>query len=128
MVVAAFAFRPVVTAWITLGLAAAAMLGALGALATPDQGGAARSNEILILIVGTWSIVSCRAFGGSHTLKWLCFADGVAVCALGGVGLLLHQTLLARRLRRLEEAERYRLAMTRPEGPSLLPGDPRLAG
>lgn len=128
MVLSAFAFRPAVTAWLTLGLAAAAILGALAAFAAPDQGTAARSIEVLIVIIGIWAIASCRTFGGPHTLKWICFADGVAVCALGGLGLLLHEAVLERRLRRLEEVERYRMAMTRPEGPSLLPGDPRLAG
>lgn len=109
--------RPPAAAWIVFGLAAFAVLAALAAFAVPDQGGGPRAVEILVVLEGTWMIVAARVFADPHVTRWVGFADGVALWSLGGLGLVVHERLIERRLRRLVEAERYRLAMTRRPAP-----------
>jgi hypothetical protein len=108
---------PAAAAWVVLGLAAFAVLAALAAFAVPGQGGGPRAVEILVVLEGTWMIVAARVFSDPSVTKWLGFADGVALWTLGGLGLIVHERLIERRLRRLVEAERYRLAMTHRPAP-----------
>lgn len=69
------------------------------------------------MLEGTWMILAARVFSDPQVTRWLDFADGVALWALGGLGLVVHERLLEGRLRRALEAERYRLAMTRRPAP-----------
>jgi hypothetical protein len=107
-VVAAMAFRPAVAAWITFGVAAATVIAALAAFAVPAQGAAARTWEVLLVLVGAWAILCTRVFGSPHVLKWLCFSCGVAIWALGALGLITHEVLVEGRLRRSLSEPRHR--------------------
>lgn len=113
IVVAALAFRPSAAAWITLGLASLAVLAGLAGFAMSEQGAAPRFIEVLLVLGGAWTVVAARVFNDPHVTKWLCFADGVMIWTLGGLGLLAHEVLIEGRLSRLLEDERYRRAMTR---------------
>lgn len=117
IVISVLAFRPAVAAWITLGLAALAVLGALTAFAMPDQGGA-RVTEVLLVLGGGWAIVASRVFSNPHVLKWLCLGSGAMIGGLGTLGLLAHEALMQGRLRRADEAELYRLGLARRREPT----------
>lgn len=123
IVISALTFRSSAAAWITLGLATLALLAGLAGFATPDQGVGPRLIEVLLVLGGAWTIVAARAFSGPHLVRWLCFADGVMIWALGGLGLLAHQLLSEGRLRRLLEDERYRYEMTRFRDPGRVAAD-----
>lgn len=112
IVISALAFRPAVAAWITLGLATLAVLAALAAFAMPDQG-VARGFEVLLVLGGSWAIVAARVFSEPHVVKWLCFASGAMVAALGALGLVAHELILEARLRRRHDEQLYRLGMVR---------------
>jgi len=109
----AFAMRPRVEAWLSFAMSVAVLLVVAVVFAARDQGAAPRWLDAALVLVAAWSIVASRAFGSPHVLKWLCFADGVAVGALGLTGLIVHEVLIERRLHRLEADERYRVQMTR---------------
>jgi hypothetical protein len=123
IVISALSFRSSASAWITLGLASLALLAGLAGFAMPDQGGGPRLVEGLLVLGGAWTIIAARVFSGPHLIKWLCFADGVMIWALGGLGLLAHQLLSEGRLRRLLEDERYRYEMTRFQDPERAAAD-----
>jgi len=108
IVVSALAFGPRAAAWITLGLGAVVLLGALTGFAQADQGLAARSTEVLLVLAGAWTIVACRAFSGAGAVRWTCLADGILIWGLGGLGLIAHEALVQGRLRRLRDAQRHR--------------------
>lgn len=112
-VIFAFALRPRTEAWLSFALSASVLVVVLAAFAMPDQGAAARVLDVLLAFVCAWSIVASRAFGSSHVLKWLCFADGAATSMLGVGVLIAHEAAMERRLRRFEEDQRHRWEMTR---------------
>lgn len=122
IVIAALSFRPAASAWITLGLASLGVLSGLTGFAMPKQGPAARTFEALLVLGGAWAILAARVFSDPHLTKWLCFANGVMIWTLGGLGLLAHELTIEGRPRRLLEDERYRRAMTRPLDPWRLTG------
>lgn len=104
-------------AWIVLGLGAAAVIAALSAFAVPDQGGGARTTEVLLVLTGAWTIVASRVFADPHVTRWLCFAGGVAIWTLGALGLVIHERLIEDRLGDMVDRERHRLALTRSASP-----------
>lgn len=106
IVVAVFAFRVPALAWIAFGLATVVVVGVLAAFATPARGGPARAVDVLLVLVGIWAILASRVFGG-QTNRWLDFACGVAVAVLGGLGLIVHEVLLARELSARSLAGRF---------------------
>lgn len=112
-VIFALTFRPDVSAWVVLGLAAAVVIAALAAFAVADQGPGARCVEVLLALVGAWTVLASRVFSDPSVTKWLCFAGGAAIWALGGLGLVVHERSVESRLRRMVEDERHRLALTR---------------
>lgn len=97
-----------------LGLGAVTTLAALSAFAVADQGGAARIVEVLLALTGAWTIVASRVFSDPPVTRWLCFADGVAIWALGGLGLVIHECLIEGHVAQMAEHERYRPALIRP--------------
>lgn len=121
-VIVSLAMRPIVAGWVTLGLAVVVVLGSLTAFAMPDQGTGARLIEVLLVLAGVWTIVASRAFDSPLTLRWLCFASGALLWALGALGLFAHEALVQGRLRRLEQDERHRREMTRRASPVPGPG------
>jgi hypothetical protein len=122
-VVFALTLRPGVSAWIVLGLGAVTTLSALSAFAVADPGGTARIVEVLLALTGAWTIVASRVFSDPHATRWLCFADGVAIWALGGLGLVIHEYLIEGHLGQMAERERYRRALIRSPAPSQSPFD-----
>jgi hypothetical protein len=51
-----------------------------------------------IIVTGAWTIVSSRAITGS-SIKWLRFANGVALCGLAVLALVVREVLIERQLR-----------------------------
>jgi hypothetical protein len=121
IVIAAVGFGDRAAAWITFGLAALVVLAALTAFAAARQGAVPRVVEVLLALVGAWTLLAARVFGGSAN-RWLDFAGGVALCALGAAGLLVHERLLEGELRRHRD-----LSRSDGFGLRLVPRDPDTA-
>ncbi len=98
LVVAAFAFAPGTASWIGLGVGGTTVLLALAGFAARRRGAAARAVDVMLATLGAWTIVASCVFGAG-TAKWLAFADGAGICALGVLGLIVHQVLMQRELR-----------------------------
>ena len=84
LVVTAFAFSLSTTDWVGLGAGAGAILLALYSFAQPHQGVYQRVADVAICLVGAWAIASARVLTGDG--RWLEFAAGVALAALGALG------------------------------------------
>jgi hypothetical protein len=100
IVINAFAFAPRVGAWICFGIAIVVLAVTLGVFAIPGGASMARTLELLLVSVAAWSILAARVFGGALLVRWLSFADG---CGIAAIGLLL-TLLAAARLGRLASA------------------------
>lgn len=99
LVVACFAFSGDVVRWVGLGVGCAAVLLALGGFAVRGRGAGQRGLDLLSALVGGWLIVAARAFSAPETVKWLCFADAVALAGLALAGLVLRELTALRGLR-----------------------------
>lgn len=66
---------------------------AAGALAQPA--GPQRTIDMVVAILGVWSIVQAIVFSGS-TLEWVAFATAAAGALLATAGLVLHEATTER--------------------------------
>ena len=62
---------------------------AAGSLAQPA--GPQRALDVIVAVLGIWSIVQAIVFDGS-TLEWVAFATAVAGAVLAVIGLVLHES------------------------------------
>jgi hypothetical protein len=74
--------------WMFIAIGALAIL--LAAADARIAGNVQRGLDAVIGLVGAWTIVAAVVFSGS-TLKWVSFADAVALAALATAGLLIHE-------------------------------------
>jgi hypothetical protein len=91
-------FAPGVTRWVALGTGCAAVVIALAGFAIRGRGPGQRSLDVIVVVLGAWTIVASCAFTG-HTLRWLSFSEGAGLALLAVSGLISHQVLVARELR-----------------------------
>lgn len=98
-----------VAGWISLGMGCAATGVVLLSFLARGRGRVQRSFDAAIVLLGAWTIVSARAFTGS-TVKWVGFAEGAMLCALGVTALVVWEVLLERQLRHT------RLLLAAPDG------------
>ena len=120
-VVFALTLDPRTASWIVLGLGSLTIVSVLAAFAMPDQGAASRVVQVLLFLVGAWTIASTRVFSGPELIRWLCFAGGAALAGLGALALILHERHLEGRMRRMIEAGAHPIALAPRTGTSETP-------
>jgi hypothetical protein len=109
LVVASQAFGVSAFEWIMFGIGVIAVLTG-GAAIDRSRGVGQRGLDGTIAVLGAWTIVASLVFAGS-TVIWLGFASGVALFALGLLGLTLHELSTERVVHSIE----VRTAMSDPE-------------
>jgi hypothetical protein len=97
LLVACFAFRPAVIGWIGFAMSCATVATVLIAFAFRGRGPLQRSLDLLLVVIGAWTIIAARAYSGG-SVKWLSFSGGAALWALAVVGLAAHEWLAERTL------------------------------
>ncbi|MFZ0090359.1 MAG: hypothetical protein WAL63_12680 [Solirubrobacteraceae bacterium] len=96
LVVVAFAFSSDTLSWVGVGVGATAVVAGLANFALRHQGLYQRIADVLVVAVGAWAIVAARVL--SDRTRWTEFAAGVALAALGALGLLVREIRLGRGL------------------------------
>jgi hypothetical protein len=91
-----------VVGWLALGVGCAAVVITLLAFAARRRGTLQRMLDVAAVAIGGWTIVASRTYTG-HTLRWLSFSEADAICSLALVGLIAHELLTERGLRRATE-------------------------
>lgn len=89
LVVATQGFVPATVAWITFGIAVAAVLLSAGSVAL-RTGIVQRILGGLAFVIGVWTVVASLVFAPA-TVVWLGFASALALVALGVSGLIAHE-------------------------------------
>ena len=63
---------------------------ALAAIALGQDAGQQRNLDVVLAVLGVWSIVQAIVFTGT-TLEWVSFATAAAAALLATIGLTLHE-------------------------------------
>jgi hypothetical protein len=99
----ALAFSPGTASWVGLGAGCFVVLTTLAAFPARGRGSGQRWLDVLVVMVGAWTIVASRVFDGP-ALRWLMFAGGCAFAALGLGGLVAHEVRMQLAVRRMQRA------------------------
>lgn len=91
--------------WIAIVIGAIALLGGLAAAALTSRGPLERGSDLLISLLGVWTIASAFIFDGTTRLDFALW-EGVALALLGGVGLFLHEQTTERVVHELQVTHR----------------------
>jgi hypothetical protein len=89
--------------WLSLGFGCATVVVTLVAFAFHGRGPVQRSFDVMIALVGGWTIVAARTVTGP-TLRWLSFSEAAAVMCLAVAGLIAHEVLEQREIRVMRQA------------------------
>ena len=100
LVVASQAFAISTFEWLMFTVGAIAVLMS-GAIVLRTRGLAQRGLDVLIGILGAWTVVASLEYVGS-TVTWLGLASGAALVALALIGLTLHELTTERVVHSLE--------------------------
>jgi hypothetical protein len=104
LVIASLTFGPGALEWLALALSATVLCATLIAFAFRGRGATQRKIDVTVATVSSWTILAACAFAGA-SLKWLSFAGGAALCALGVLGLIVHEAVMERPIRTVVTAE-----------------------
>jgi hypothetical protein len=96
---ASFAFAAAALGWIDVAAGCLAVLVVLAAFTRRGRGPAQRWLDAVAALGSSWAIVAARTFSGA-TLRWLTFANGVTLLAVGVVALVVHEVYLELAVRR----------------------------
>ncbi|HET9102360.1 MAG TPA: hypothetical protein VFN55_03325 [Solirubrobacteraceae bacterium] len=96
IVVVGFAFSLATLDWAAVGAGAVAVVAALANFAARHQGVYQRTADLAIGAVGAWLIVAARVLD-DHS-RWLELSAGLALAALGAIGLIVREVRLHRGL------------------------------
>ncbi len=96
LVTVVFAFPGDTAGWVGVGAGGVAIVAALANFALAHQGVYQRCADAIMAAVGAWVIVAARVLSGNP--RWLEFAAGAALAALGAVGLVVRELELNRGL------------------------------
>lgn len=96
-------FAPSVVRWMGLGVGCAAVVITLAGFAVRGRGLGQCSLDLVIAPLGAWTILSSCSYTGTE-LRWLSFSAGAALAGLAVVGLISHEVVTERELRRAAEA------------------------
>lgn len=91
--------------WIGVGIGAAVLVIALGSMAATARGMSERGIDLLIAVLGAWTIVASLVFSGT-TLLNLALWEGIGLALLGAVGLIAHEQTTERVVHQLEVTHR----------------------
>lgn len=91
--------------WIGVGVGAAVLVIALGSMAATARGMAERGIDLLIAVLGAWTIVASLVFDGT-TLLNLALWEGIGLAVLGAIGLIAHEQTTERVVHELEVTHR----------------------
>lgn len=91
--------------WIGVGIGALAVLIGLGAMAATARGMAERGIDLLVAVLGAWTIVASLVFDGT-TLLNLALWEGIGLAVLGAIGLIAHEQTTERVVHELEVTHR----------------------
>jgi hypothetical protein len=105
LLVACFAFRPPLVGWLGFAMSCATVVTVLVAFAFGGRGPVARMIDVILAVIGAWTIVASRAYSGG-TVKWLSFSSGAALWGLAVIGLIVHELLAERTLSTVVELPR----------------------
>ncbi len=102
LTVASFAWGPGTLRWLAFAIGIGAVVfGAMhGAVARRLI---QRSTGLLVMLLGAWTIIESLLFDGA-TLKWVTFADALALAGLGLIALVAHELTTERVVHSLEVA------------------------
>jgi|SRR5579884_799153 len=102
LTVAAFAWEPGTLTWLAFAVGIGAVV--FGVMhAAVGRNVIQRSTGLLVGLLGAWTIVESLVFGGT-TVKWISFADALALATLGLMGLTAHELKTERVVHSLEVA------------------------
>jgi hypothetical protein len=96
LVTVIFAFPGDTAGWVGVGAGSVAIVVALANFALAHQGIYQRCADVIMAAVGAWAIVAARVLSGNP--RWLEFAAGAALAALGAAGLVVRELELSRGL------------------------------
>ncbi len=96
LVAVTFAFAHGTAGWVALGVGSAAILAAAHNFALPDQGAYQRTADVAIAALGAWTIVAAQVL--TYRGRWVEFGAGLALSALGAIGLVVREAHVGRRL------------------------------
>lgn len=96
LVVVSFAFSLDTLSWVSVGAGATAIVAALANFALPHQGVYQRIADVAIFAVGVFAITAALVL--PVRTRWTEFAAGLALAALGALGLFVREISLARGL------------------------------
>jgi hypothetical protein len=99
-IVASHVWVPATFMWLMFAAAAVALLLSAAAVLR-SRGNAQRGLDVIVGILGAWTIVASLVFSGS-VVTWLGFASGVAFVAIGFIGLTLHELYTERVVHSIE--------------------------
>lgn len=103
--------------WIGVGIGALAVLIGLGAMAATARGMSERGIDLLVAVLGAWTIVASLVFSGA-TLLNLALWEGIGLALLGAVGLIAHEQTTERVVHELEVTHRAEVEEGRAETPA----------
>jgi hypothetical protein len=96
LIVTTFAFSAGTAAWVCVGVGGTSILVALYSFAMRNQGVYQRIADVAICLLGAWAIVAARVL--TYSGRWLEFAAGGGLAALGALGLVVREARLGRGL------------------------------
>lgn len=90
---------PAAVGWVAFGVGCAALLIAAVALPARGRGTRQRVLDVMVMILAGWTILASRAFGVS-VVRWLSLSEAAVLGAAGIAGLIAHQRIMERAVRR----------------------------
>lgn len=95
--------------WIGVGIGLGALLIGLYAAAMTARGTVERGVDLLIALLGAWTIASSFIYSGATRLDFALW-EGVGLALLGAVGLIAHEQTTERVVHELEVTHRAEVA------------------
>lgn len=103
--------------WIGVGIGALALVVGLGSMAATARGMTERGIDLLIAVLGAWTIVASLIFSGTTRLN-LALWEGIGLALLGAAGLIAHEQTTERVVHELEVTHRAEVEEGRAGAPA----------
>jgi hypothetical protein len=93
LLAARFAFGAPALRWLAFGAGGLVVLVVAGAFLARGRGPAQRGLDVVLALIGGWTVVSSLSFSGS-VLLWLALLEAAAMAGLALIGLILHEAVM----------------------------------